>query len=68
VPSLRNKAYSLGRLQKLLANETHHNIALDKQQTIQLLAFIYSLKDLSENAFREAIIEATVLDTSGDQK
>ncbi|MBA62878.1 MAG: hypothetical protein CMJ76_10990 [Planctomycetaceae bacterium] len=66
VPTLRNKNYSLSRLETLLKNENHSQIELNKQQKIQLLAFIYSLKDLPEYEFREAIIEAAVLDTSGD--
>ena len=68
VPTLRNKKYSLARLESLLANNTHQHIELDKQQTIQLLAFIYSLRDLPEASYRESILEAAVLDTSGDLK
>mgnify|MGYP003302434570 FL=1 len=68
VTSLRNRSYSLGRLQSLLANEAHKDIKLDKQETIKILAFLYSLKDLSQEDFREAVLEATVLDTSGDLK
>lgn len=68
VTSMRNRSYSLGRLQSLLANEAHKDIKLDKQETIKILAFLYSLKDLSQEDFREAVLEATVLDTSGDLK
>ena len=66
VPTLRNKTYSLSKLDKLLQNETHRKIELNKHQRIQLLAFIYSLKDLSDSEFRKVILEATILDTSGD--
>ena len=41
---------------------THKDIKLDKQETIKILAFLYSLKDLSQEDFREAVLEATVLD------
>ena len=68
VPSLRNKTYSLPRLEALLQNQTHQHIKLDKTQRIELLALIYSLKDLSDDEFRRAVLESTVLDTSGDYR
>lgn len=66
VPSLRNKSLSLPMLETLLQNKTHQHIKLNKTQRIELLALIYSLKDLSAERYREAILESTVLDTSGD--
>ncbi|MEC9095172.1 MAG: sulfatase-like hydrolase/transferase [Planctomycetota bacterium] len=66
IPSLRNKSYSLPRLETLLQNQTHQHIKLNKTQRIELLALIYSLKDLPAEQYRQAILESTVLDTSGD--
>ena len=68
VPTLRNKTFSLSKLDKLLQNETHRKIELNNQQKIQLLAFIYSLKDISDSEFRKVILDTTVLDTSGDNE
>lgn len=66
VPTLRNTTYSLPRLEALLQNQTHRHIKLDKNQRIELLAFIYSLKDLPDYQFRKAILETTVLEHYGE--
>ncbi len=65
VPTLRNKSYSLPKLESLLQNQTHRHIMLDKTQRIELLAFIYSLKDLPDYQFRKAILETNVLEHYG---
>lgn len=67
-PSLRNHSYSIERLRKAMENRTHRSIKLDKRQLEQLHAFLKTLTDISDKQFREQIIKANVLDTSGDLK
>ena len=49
-------------------NKTHRSIELDKRRLEQVHAFLQTLTDIPDKQFREQIIKANVLDTSGDLK
>jgi hypothetical protein len=68
VPSLRNHSYSIERLREVMDNKTHRSIELDKRRLEQVHAFLQTLTDIPDKQFREQIIKANVLDTSGDLK
>lgn len=65
IPSLRNRSYSRQSLQQLIQDETHKSIVIDNNEASSLLAYLNSLSDVSDEKFRELIVGATVLDTSG---
>jgi arylsulfatase A len=65
-PSLRNRSISNQQLRKLLRNETHGDIEIDDDDVGRLHAFLQTLTDVPDADFRNLILKATVLDTSGD--
>ena len=65
-PSLRNASYSMKQLQQTMKTDPHHNIQLDEGDLTRLLALLQILKDVPDADFRNLILNATVLDTSGD--
>ena len=65
-PSLRNTFYSIKQLQQFMKTDSHRNLQLDEGDRTQLLALLKTLSDVSDTEFRNLILNATVLDTSGD--
>ena len=65
-PSLRNVSYSMKQLRQTMMTDPHHNIQLDEGDLTRLLALLQILKDVPDADFRNLILNATVLDTSGD--
>ena len=68
VPTLRNLKLSRDRLKDVLASEAHREISLGEQDINRLHSLLESLTDVSDERFRELILKATVLDTSGDSE
>jgi hypothetical protein len=66
IPSLRNRSFSDSQLQEVLANETHRDIGLDKEDLNRLHSLLQTFTDVPDADFRDLILKATVLDTSGD--
>lgn len=66
VPSLRNRTYTRQQLSKSLDSEAHKVISLDEPTVDQMLAFLRTLSDVPDTEFRPLILNATVLDTTGD--
>ena len=66
-PSLRNRSISIAQLTKLLGNETHDGIAVGEEHTKPLHLFLNTLSDVPDEEFRDLILKAKVLDTSGDK-
>ncbi|MEC8474312.1 MAG: hypothetical protein VXZ38_06675, partial [Planctomycetota bacterium] len=66
VPSLRNRVLSQDQLKKSLMSDVHEFTSLDTLTLNRLLAFIEALNDVPDNQFRPLILNATVLDTTGD--
>lgn len=65
-PSLRNASFSKERLRKAMNTDAHRNLQLDEGDLGRLLALLQTLKDVPDADFRNLILNATVLDTSGD--
>ena len=65
-PSLRNASFSKERLRKAMNTGAHRNLQLDEGDLGRLLALLQTLKDVPDVEFRNLILNATVLDTSGD--
>ena len=65
-PSLRNASHSMKQLRQTLKTDAHHNLQLDEGDLTRLLALLKILKDVPDADFRNLILNATVLDTSGD--
>lgn len=68
IPSLRNRLISREELRELLKNEAHCDIELDDDDVERLQAFLQSMLDVPDAKFRDLILKATALDTSGDIK
>ena len=68
VPTLRNLKLARDRLKDVLVSEVHRKIAFDEQDINRLHSLLKSLIDVSDDKFRELILKATVLDTSGDSE
>lgn len=66
VPSLRNLSLSPSQLSDVLAGPTHDDYSLTDDELKQLHAFVGSLGDVSEADFRKQILQATVMDNTGD--
>lgn len=66
VPSLRNRVLSQDQLKDSLMSEVHDFTSLDAVTLDRLLAFIKALNDVPHDQFRPLILNATVLDTTGD--
>ena len=66
VPSLRNRVLSRDQLKESLMSDVHEFTSLDAVTLDRLLAFIEALNDVPDNQFRPLILNATVLDTTGD--
>ena len=49
-----------------MKTEPHRNIQLDEGDLNRVLALLQTLKDVPDAEFRNLILNATVLDTSGD--
>ena len=65
-PSLRNASFSMKQLRQAMKTNSHRNIQLDEKDLSQLLALLQTLKDVPDADFRNLILNATVLNTSGD--
>ena len=65
-PSLRNASFSMKQLRQAMMTETHRNIQLDEGDLNRVLALLQTLNDVPDAEFRNLILNATVLDTSGD--
>ena len=68
IPSLRNRSYSKDRLRVLLQDDTHKSFQIDTTHADLLHAFLQTLADVPDTEFRDLILKATVLDTSGDSQ
>ena len=67
-PSIRNRSFSNVQLRSLLQNATHRDIEIDDEDIGKLHSFLQTLTDVPDAEFRDLILKATVLDTSGDTK
>ncbi len=67
-PSIGNRSFSNEQLRRLLQNETHRDIEIDDNEVGRLHSFLQTLTDVPDAEFRDLILKATVLDTSGDTK
>jgi len=65
-PSLRNTSYSITQLKQAMKTDSHRNLQLDEDDLTRTLALLQILKDVPDADFRNLILNATVLDTSGD--
>ena len=65
-PSLRNASFSMKQLRQAMKTNSHRNIQLDENDLTRLLALLQTLKDVPDADFRNLILNATVLNTSGD--
>ena len=65
IPSLRGRHPSRDQLREAIDNETHRDIQLDENDLQRLHAWMQTLDDVSDREFRNLILRATVLDTSG---
>jgi arylsulfatase A len=65
-PSLRNASFSMKQLRQAMMTEPHRNIQLDEGDLNRVLALLQTLNDVPDAEFRNLILNATVLDTSGD--
>lgn len=66
VPTLRNRTYTRKQLSNALDAVAHKEIAIDQPAVLRLLAFLQTLSDVPDAKFRPLILNATVLDTTGD--
>lgn len=66
VPSLRNHSYSRDRLRDLLQDDTHKVLQVDQTTADVLHAFLQTLTDVPDEEFRDLILKAAVLETSGE--
>jgi arylsulfatase A len=66
VPTLRNLTYTRQQLHKSLDSEAHKMISLDEPTADRILAFLQTLSDVPAAKFRPLILNATVLDTTGE--
>lgn len=67
-PSLRNRSFSVERLNKVLDNKMHSDLLLDKKDVNNLHELLKTLTDISDGEFRNQITRSTVLDTSGEKQ
>ena len=68
IPTLRNLELPARRLRELIRNETHQHIRVDDNAINSLSQFLKILSDVPDSNFRNLILNATVLDTSGEPK
>ncbi|MEM1071129.1 MAG: hypothetical protein AAGI63_19640, partial [Planctomycetota bacterium] len=66
VPSLRNRSYTQQQLQDIMCSQDHAGLSIEADDVNQLHALLQTLTDVSDERFRELILESRVLDTSGD--
>ncbi|MCH1495096.1 MAG: sulfatase-like hydrolase/transferase [Rubripirellula sp.] len=66
VPTLRNRTYTRKHLSKSLDSEAHKEVSIDGPTVDRMLAFLRTLSDVPDTEFRPLILNATVLDTTGD--
>ncbi|MEM8670599.1 MAG: sulfatase-like hydrolase/transferase [Planctomycetota bacterium] len=66
VPSLRNRSYTQQQLQDIMCSQDHAGLSIEADDANQLHALLQTLTDVSDERFRELILESRVLDTSGD--
>lgn len=66
VPTLRNRKYTQEQLRRSLQSAAHKNVSIDDSTAARLIGFLKSLNDVPESEFRPLILNATVLDTTGD--
>lgn len=66
VPSLRDRSFSHDRFREVMDSDVHRNIRLDQKDLYRLHALLQTLNDVPDESFRNLILKATVLDTSGD--
>ena len=63
---MRNRAFSLAQMRQLLRNETHKYDQVGDTEASRLLAFVRSLRSVADEPFRQLILQATVMDPTGD--
>ena len=63
---MRNRAFSLAQMRQLLRNETHKYDQVGDTEASRLLAFVRSLRSVANEPFRQLILQATVMDPTGD--
>ena len=68
VPSLRNRRVSEDPLRQVLQSDAHRGIDLSEMDLDRLDQFLKTTTDVSEKQFRDLILKATVLDTSGESE
>ncbi|MCR9294896.1 MAG: sulfatase-like hydrolase/transferase [bacterium] len=66
VPTLRNRTYTRKQLSKSLDSEAHKEVSIDGPTVDRMLAFLRTLSNMPDTEFRPLILNATVLDTTGD--
>lgn len=66
VPVLRNRSYTRIQFNRLLRSEAHKKLSVNEANASRLFSFVQSLKDVPDSDFRPLILNATVLDTTGD--
>ncbi|TWU44460.1 Arylsulfatase precursor [Rubripirellula tenax] len=68
IPSLRNRSISPDQLREVMSSDAHREIRLDDEDLQRLHALLQTLTDVPDENFRDLILKATVLDTSGDSE
>ena len=68
IPSLRNRSFSPDHLREVMSSDAHRDIRLDNEDLHPLHALLQTLTDVPDENFRDLILKATVLDTSGDSE
>ena len=66
VPTLRNRSYTREQFDKMLNSPSHKEYSIDEATAARLYAFVRSMKDVPDPEFRPLILNASVLDTTGD--
>ena len=68
IPSLRNRTYSLEQVNKAIKSQSHADMVIEEEDIARWHVFLQTLRDLEIDDFRQRILKATVLDTTGDKK
>lgn len=66
VATFRNGSYSRERWEDLVRNETHKAIPINDNELILLHAFLKTLSDLPDTEFRKEILNAKLLEFTGE--
>ena len=68
IPSLRNRMFSPDQVREAMGSDAHGEIRLDDEDLHRLHSLLQTLTDVPDEKFRDLILKATVLDTSGDSE